>query len=162
MGHSCGATLAFQTINNQNQSSGTPIKKTVPPQAIVSAAGLNDLLLLRDSDPEPPSCQGFLSYAFGSDEEVWRSQSPVYGNYNATWSEGRVAVLLKCSEDEYVSPMQLTVMEKALEGWSGKEGRLLVCHTISGRHDDCWKMGHGLAYGVETALNYLVAKPSHG
>jgi hypothetical protein len=139
-----------------------PVKEIVPPQAIVSAAGLYDLVLLRDSDCDPPSCQGFLSRAFGSDEEVWRDQSPVYGNYDATWSGGKVAVLLESSEDEYVSPKQLAVMEKALQQWSRKEARLLVCHTVDGRHDDCWKMGQGMAYGVEAALDHLVAKPSHG
>ncbi|KAF5703467.1 alpha beta-hydrolase [Fusarium globosum] len=52
-GHSCGATLAYQTLIRQSMDKP---ETHVAPQAIISVAGLYDLPLLRDMDPMPPMC----------------------------------------------------------------------------------------------------------
>jgi acetyl esterase/lipase len=158
VGHSCGATLAFQTTIEQALSDENITKSTVPPQAIVGVAGIYDLVLLRDMDPYPPSCQYFLSQAFGTDEQVWKRASPVKGDYMRNWPEGRVTILVKCSEDEYVSPVQLDVMGNALESWWKQDGKNLEIHTVYGAHDDCWKLGAGLVFGINRALAYLMTE----
>jgi len=155
VGHSCGATLAFQTMFKETGSEEDDAKRAVPPQAIVGVAGIYDLILLRDLDLQPPSCQFFLSQAFGSDEQVWKRASPINGDYESDWAQGRLAVLMKCSEDEYVSPLQVTVMGNALQSWSKHTGGTLEYHTVDGHHDDCWKLGHGLVHGIVRALTHL-------
>ncbi|KAG4259347.1 hypothetical protein FPRO03_13023 [Fusarium proliferatum] len=66
-GHSCGATLAYQTLIQQSMDK---LETHVVRQAIVGVAGLYDLPLLRDMDPIPPMCQQLLRAAFGTDETL--------------------------------------------------------------------------------------------
>ncbi|OCK77495.1 hypothetical protein K432DRAFT_304090 [Lepidopterella palustris CBS 459.81] len=160
LGHSCGATLAFQTITEKlalSEIHGMELSYPFP-QAIVGVAGLYDLVLLRDMDPEPPMCQKFLTSAFGSDEDIWKDQSPVSGDYQSLWSEGRAAVLAVCREDEYVSPEQSNVMENRLRPWVNQSGRMLKKLVLGGHHDDCWRLGHGLRTCIEEALALLLDK----
>lgn len=102
VGHPCGATLAYQTLIWKAHDASAYIA----PQAIVGLAGLYDLVLLRDMDPEPIMCQEFLGAAFGLDEGVWRDQSPASFDHEKLWPTERLAVLAICLKDEYVSPQQ--------------------------------------------------------
>ncbi len=161
VGHSCGATLAFQTIINSTPARNRTISANAcdqlyAPKAIVGTAGLYDLVLLRDMDPAPPMCQEFLASAFGHNEEVWRAASPVSVDYKRLWEAGRVAVLTVCQEDQYVSVAQQCVMVKALERWANQGGRNLKMMTVNGCHDDIWRKGDGLVAGIEEAMSLLL------
>nr|DAD54581.1 TPA_asm: kynurenine formamidase-like hydrolase [Fusarium equiseti] len=152
-GHSCGATLAYQTLIRQTMDK---TETHAAPHAIIGVAGLYDLPLLRDMDPMPPMCHQFLLAAFGSDETLWRDVSPAtYGDFERLWPTGKLAVLVYCEDDEYVSPAQLNTMYHALEIWGEKEGRLVKTLKLPGGHDEVWRTGSGLASCVEKSINYL-------
>jgi hypothetical protein len=119
MGHSCGATFAFQTIFLQVEAAWAKSR------AVVGIAGLYDLKLLRDMDPEPPMCQNFLSAAFGSDEKVWEDASPVRKDYQKSWDHGKVVILATCRADEYVSLQQQSVMASTLQAWCEDDDHVL-------------------------------------
>lgn len=159
VGHSCGATLAFQYLA-WNATKARPAGHMAP-QAIVGVAGLYDLPLLRDMDPEPPACQDFISAAFGPDETVWKEQSPANPHYDGLWATGRLAVLAICREDEYVSHEQRTQMARAraLESWADGRKRSVRMIEVDGRHDDNWKEGVGLANCTEVTLSHLLTDP---
>lgn len=133
VGHSCGSTLALQTILNR------PPDCTVPrPQAIIGIAGIYDLRGLRDRNNHP-SYQNFISGAFGEDESVWDSVSPAKSNLlEHLWPEGKLIILVSSSGDKLVEAEQIEVMEQALsicknlrvEIWKN----LLVCD-----HDEIWQ-----------------------
>lgn len=154
-GHSCGATIAYQALAYRMAHES---RDFVPPQAIVGIAGLYDLVLLRNMDPEPPVCQDFLSAAFGADEAIWREQSPVNGNYGSLWPDGRIAVLAICREDEYVSPRQREEMVTALRAWEDGIGRFVETLDLDGSHDEVWKKGVGLTNCIEEAISVLLRK----
>lgn len=158
VGHSCGATLAYQYLAS---TATEPRPDCIAPQAIVGVAGLYDLPLLRDMDPEPPASQDFISAAFGPDKTIWEEQSPANGryNYDRLWPAGRLAVLAICREDEYVSPEQRTQMVRALESWGDGRRRVVRMMEVDGRHDDNWKKGVGLADCIEETLSHLLTNP---
>ncbi|KAF5543112.1 hypothetical protein FMEXI_7187 [Fusarium mexicanum] len=152
-GHSCGATLAYQTLIRQSMDKP---EIHVAPQAIIGVAGLYDLPLLRDMDPTPPMCQQFLLAAFGTDETLWRDVSPArYSDFETLWPSGKLAVMAYCEEDEYVSSVQLDTMYQALRLWGKKKGRIVKTLNLKGGHDEVWRTGSGLASSVEKSINYI-------
>ncbi|KAF8853693.1 hypothetical protein BDZ45DRAFT_677499 [Acephala macrosclerotiorum] len=67
VGHSRGATLAFQILNQVGIET---------PAAVLGVEGIYDLGKLRDDHANIPMYQYFLESAFGTDEEVWKAASP--------------------------------------------------------------------------------------
>ncbi|KAF4955745.1 hypothetical protein FGADI_4316 [Fusarium gaditjirri] len=159
-GHSCGATLAYQTLIWQSMDKHETWEA---PQAIIGVAGLYDLLLLRDMDPMPPMCQQLLLAAFGTDETLWRDVSPAaYSDFETLWPSGKLAVMAYCEDDEYVSSAQVDTMHHALKLWGEKKGRLVKTLNLKGGHDEVWRTGSGLASSVEKSINYIQELSSSG
>ncbi|OJJ73966.1 hypothetical protein ASPBRDRAFT_41746 [Aspergillus brasiliensis CBS 101740] len=164
VGHSCGATLAFQSVMGRFRSYLE--KEVLPPVGIVGMAGIYDLRLLRDTHRSVSAYQAFIEGAFGSDEGVWDDVSPalgrggegVVGGWCGEGGEGKrlVAVLAYSGGDGLVDPSQREVMRKALEeewvGGSGREKRVVEMLDIEGEHDDAWEKGGELARAIAFAI----------
>lgn len=152
VGHSCGATLAFQAVmgavaNHREQafakgvgdlgsgaetvstSSGPlPPRLLAQPTAIVGVAGIYDIRRLLDTHREIPAYRDFIKGAFGTDELVWDGVSPaqMFGSRGVEggWRSGRLAVLAHSKGDELVDESQLEAMLDALRGWEESEAQV--------------------------------------
>ncbi|RDW76367.1 arylformamidase [Aspergillus mulundensis] len=161
VGHSCGATLAFQAVmrslsTQPGMGSGDGY---VPPLAILGMAGIYDLRLLRDSHQEISAYQEFTEGAFGADENVWDAVSPrvVMGEEGVEgWKEGRVVVLAHSDEDELCDVAQSEKMKEFLGVWEKKSERREVRFLpIKGKHNEAWEKGEGLARGILFTIEKL-------
>ncbi|KAL2858379.1 alpha/beta-hydrolase [Aspergillus pseudodeflectus] len=149
VGHSCGATLAFQAVM-RGISSG---KECAAPTGILGMAGIYDLRLLRDSHRDISAYQEFIEGAFGDDETLWDSVSPavVEGKEGVLgWEEGRAVVLAHSEEDGLCDLAQSLKMKETLGAWekSGNERREIHFLSIKGEHDEAWEKGEELARGI--------------
>ncbi|CAL5870882.1 uncharacterized protein PFLUO_LOCUS5123 [Penicillium psychrofluorescens] len=162
VGHSCGATLAFQTVmgavaGHREQSftgdanepgagaetvfsspGSLPPRLTTHPTAIVGVAGIYDMRKLRDTHREISAYREFIEGAFGTDEKLWDAVSPaqVVGSRGVEggWKVGRLAVLAHSRDDELVDEAQLDSMRESLRGWEETEAQVLVDDELASKH----------------------------
>ena len=153
VGHSCGATMAFQSVMPR------VINRTVcpPPTAILGVAGIYDLQLLRDKHADISAYQDFIEGAFGS--HGWDAVSPacVKGDAGVEggWKDGRLAVLARSTDDELVDASQGEAMRDTLASNWANTSRLITTLSLRGSHDDAWKDGEELARAVMFTLDEL-------
>ncbi|KAI9041569.1 arylformamidase [Aspergillus affinis] len=163
VGHSCGATLAFQSVMAGLRDRAEDKEKVVPaPTAILGVAGLYDLRLIRDTFSDVPAYQEIVEGAFSKDEKLWDEASPavVRGpNGVEGWEAGRLVVLAYSVEDGLVDPMQWKAMEHALAGWekdhSKEKGRRVEMLPLTGHHDEAWENGEELARAIAFTIEKL-------
>ncbi|PGG97901.1 hypothetical protein GX51_07075 [Blastomyces parvus] len=169
VGHSCGATLAFQAVMGSVLSAGTTGSGSTgpnikPPITIVGVEGIYDLRALRDTFKDFPIYQEFIEAPFGSDENVWDGVSPakVEGpeGIEGGWVNGRLAVLAHSAADELVDMGQLRTMAKMLELWrmgssQGRTRNVLLLDDLKGGHDEIWSKGDALAQVIVNAISEL-------
>ncbi|KAL4952372.1 hypothetical protein BDW69DRAFT_167903 [Aspergillus filifer] len=158
VGHSCGATLAFESVMRSLLNNYTGTSYTAP-LAILGMAGIYDLRALRDKNKTISAYQEFIAGAFGEDEKVWDAVSPavVSGEKGVQgWKEGKVVVLAHSKSDELCNIEQSEVMQAFLqEGWAKGEGREVRFLPIEGKHDEAWEKGVELARGILYTLERL-------
>lgn len=148
VGHSCGATLAFQAVmgavaNHREQASigvddsetgsetissspgPLPPRLSAQPIAIVGIGGIYDLRKLLHTHRDIPAYREFIEGAFGLEELVWDGVSPAQmmgsRGVEGGWKSGRLAVLAHSKEDELVDEGQVEAMKEALSGWEKSE-----------------------------------------
>ncbi|CBF87817.1 hypothetical protein AN1271.2 [Aspergillus nidulans FGSC A4] len=161
VGHSCGATLAFQAVMASLSVQGREglVNDYIAPLAILGMAGIYNLRLLRDSHRDISAYQEFIEGAFGKDEKVWDAASPgVVRGVNGVegWKEGRLVVLAHSKEDELCDMEQSEKMKEFLDGWKGNDQKRLVQFLdIKGRHDEVWENGEELARGILFTIEEL-------
>ncbi|PYH89417.1 hypothetical protein BO71DRAFT_389663 [Aspergillus ellipticus CBS 707.79] len=160
VGHSCGATLAFQGVMRALGLQVQVQAQVKSPVGIVGMAGIYDLKLLRDCHAAVDAYQAFIVGAFGEDEGLWDSVSPARvrggGGVVGGWKGGRLAVLANSPEDGLVDPKQREAMRGLLGEWvEGGEGRRVEVLDIVGDHDDAWEKGEGLARAIAFAVEKL-------
>lgn len=161
LGHSCGATLAFQVamshINWGADATGMKVKK---PKAIVGLNGLYNLTELISSPgdkhaPLKPVYDAFTRLAFGDDEQVWREASPiVVGDWATEWSEGVKVVLVQSKEDNLVPYKQTADMLKKLKQ-SNPDGLSIEELEAGGDHNALWQSGGRLAEIISLVVKGL-------
>ncbi|GFF47362.1 kynurenine formamidase [Aspergillus udagawae] len=165
VGHSAGATLAFQSVMGAFQDSAAAVVS--PPAAILGMAGIYDLRLLRDTHRHISAYQEFIEGAFGSDEAVWDAASPasVKGSEGVEkgWTSGRLAVLSHSPQDGLVDAAQQQAMQAALSRWEdstpqGSGQRRVEILSVKGDHDDAWMKGDELARAIAHTLAELQKK----
>ncbi|OGM44096.1 hypothetical protein ABOM_007329 [Aspergillus bombycis] len=156
VGHSCGATLAFQSVMgrfNAGISHG--------PLVVVGLAGIYDLKLLRDTHKEIPAYQEIVEGAFGDDAAAWDAVSPAVvkgaDGVEGGWTAGRWAILAYSSKDLLVDLPQQEAMDAFLRaGWSNAQSegcpRSVALMPLEGEHDECWEKGEGLAEAISFAI----------
>jgi len=162
VGHSCGATLAFQVALDRQSTSkpssepvAGPSRHVIPPIAILGVEGLYDLPALVKYHHNESVYWSFVTNAFGSVESVWKAVSPTRGDYDATWSDGRLVVIAHSREDELVEWDQADLMHQALvsQGWDeARRDRELKVIELRGKHDEVWQTGVELARAIVFTL----------
>ncbi|KAE8394355.1 Alpha/Beta hydrolase protein [Aspergillus alliaceus] len=159
VGHSCGGTLAFQSVMGRF-SAGV----SHGPVAVLSLSGIYDLKLLRDTFKGISVYQDIGEGAFGADEAIWDAVSPavVLGKdgVEGGWGSGRLAVLAYSSEDSLVDAKQWEVMRTALlDRWvkeqSPAQKRSVEMLSLKGQHDECWETGEELARAIAFTVEKL-------
>ncbi|KAF2668042.1 alpha/beta-hydrolase [Microthyrium microscopicum] len=147
IGHSCGATMAFQ-ITSSLTPSGTGYRS---PLAVVGIEGLYDLPLLLKNFPDPFYRQ-FVTDAFGDSEQNWADWSPVNdAKLGDTVTSSTVLTIAHSDDDELVDWAQAEAMKLAISKCKGKEKTLVV--SLKGSHDDVWQKGVGVAEAIRQTLN---------
>lgn len=169
VGHSCGATLAIQTVMNKVANgealSTTATTTRIPkPMAIVGVCGIYDLRLLRDDFKQYESVGAFIKGAFGPNEEVWDRVSPARvidsDGVTAGWSSGQVAVVASSRNDSLINPPQGLAMKETLKTWESlhSERKLIFIDDLLEDHDDVWSKGQELTRTIIAAIESLVGK----
>ncbi|KAJ6006329.1 hypothetical protein N7451_004273 [Penicillium sp. IBT 35674x] len=154
VGHSCGATLAFQAVmgavaNHREQSFNggadddgldaervsmspgpLPPKLSAHPMAIVGVAGIYDLRRLQDTHRDIGAYREFIEGAFGNDVMLWDGVSPAQmvgsRGVEGGWKTGRLVVLAHSKDDELVDEGQVEEMREALRGWEAGKAQIPV------------------------------------
>ncbi|KAK2831898.1 hypothetical protein FQN49_007059 [Arthroderma sp. PD_2] len=155
VGHSCGATLAFQTVMDRIVSAGDIVR----PLAIVGVAGIYDMRLLVQTFDHISVYRRFTTDAFGA-EDGWHEAAPApaaAGGVAESWKNGRLAVLARSINDDLVDEAQLRVMEEALRPWAagGSQRRMKLIEDLSEPHYGIWSHGKELAAVISTAVKEL-------
>jgi kynurenine formamidase len=161
-GHSCGATMTFQTVMNPDRWLGTAKKITVPkvqkPSVIAPLNGLYDLAAFINDPPESHKqlkslYTDFTKNAFGDDEVVWKAICPTsVADWKTEWPEGKVVVIAQSKEDGLVPYAQTELMKDHLRKTSTLE---VVEMKASGDHNDLWKQADEIVNIIKRAIGYL-------
>lgn len=148
VGHSAGATLAFQ-IQEQFEGLNIPI-----PLGVLGVEGIYNIPELVKTYESIPAYREFVENAFGRDEMIWENASPACSKNFAAWEKAKAVVIAHSDEDELLNRVQADMMMKRLH-------QSISCRNKShyfpatGRHDEIWKDGHELARLIENALALL-------
>ncbi|CAL3961883.1 unnamed protein product [Diplocarpon coronariae] len=155
VGHSCGATIALQSLARGSMS----LPEAIPfqnPEIVVGVAGIYDLRLLRDSHSHPVY-QEFIAGAFGDDEKAWDSASPANLDLVEAWPEARTVVLASSSNDVLIDNGQIDCMGSKLATLSQKARVLVLRDFLDIPHDAIWQKGVGMARVVAETLKFWEA-----
>lgn len=172
VGHSAGATLAFQSWMHRG-----PNATFSPAKAIVGLAGIYDLPLVVKNHSEVPFYRNMVAAAFGANERLWLKASPVNWDYEVQYDAGGldVIVLAASEQDDLIEGEQWQAMKAILErqGWRvvGAEDEVnkgdggqkeLVVLPLQGGHDAMWEGGDELRRSIEVMIArlYPYTKPS--
>ncbi|KAI7206892.1 hypothetical protein KC333_g9506, partial [Hortaea werneckii] len=139
VGHSCGATLAFQAAMMQHQhhhhqqSNSSPLTSpdavvVPPPLALLAIEGLYDLPALVAYHSDSPIYQHLITNAFGPNPQDWTRASPTtlsttsptqlphhHHQQQATQTWPNLIVLAHSRQDELVEWQQVDLMHAALK-----------------------------------------------
>jgi kynurenine formamidase len=159
VGHSCGATMAFQIpaeVERNSRSFGSP-------RAVVGIEGIYDLPLLVKNHENILEYRQFVEGAFGKDERAWSDASPALqpSNLKTLLQKIDVVVIAHSSEDELVELEQPEVMTAALMV-AFKETPRVVDSTpvfrvgLTGTHDEVWQQGHGVYKAVAFTIEKIL------
>ncbi|KAI9839969.1 MAG: hypothetical protein M1819_000161 [Sarea resinae] len=158
VGHSCGATLAFQAAMNKWE--GDNGAEVILPCGIVGVEGIYDLPTFRDTHRDMPVYEEIIQNAFGKDERLWHEVSPVSCNYATSWPNAQLTLLAQSKDDELVDEVQRTRMTAALEAASSNPStgakRKDILLTLRGKHDEIWEEGTELVRVILEAMDHIV------
>lgn len=156
IGHSAGAMLAFQLLMGnapwQLQSS-VPLPK---PAAIIGISGIYDLVNLNHR--YDGNYAGFISNAFGDDQELWNSASPA--QYHDSFAQSLLPrdtplVLAISPSDGLLDLAETATMADKLRA-DGFEPAIV--DDLQGEHDFVWQDGAQIATLVKGVLAELNSK----
>lgn len=154
VGHSCGATLAFQLRVNQEEG-------LQGPKAVLGVEGIYDLKKLVNDHKSVPMYRYFTENAFGKDEEDWEAASPTTQKGRFAWEGAKVVAITQSTEDELVDVGQAGGMWDVVVKGIG-EGRVCEKMELKGKHDEVWRVvregwrGTQVGFAVERVLGLLV------
>jgi acetyl esterase/lipase len=164
IGHSCGATLAFQVAMGRHWEQARTVKmvqhEVAPPLVILGMAGIYDIPSMVEYNRKEPYYRTFVTSAFGHDEEVWREVSPTSADLNTSWPSGRLIVIAHSRDDELMEWQQVDLVLDSLrkQGFQTDEleSRRTKLLELSGTHDQIWKEGIEVARAIEFTLKELL------
>ncbi|KAJ9635563.1 hypothetical protein H2204_005737 [Knufia peltigerae] len=162
MGHSCGATLAFQAVK-RHVDAGLPA-----PRALIGLAGIYDIKALvrnHSTGPYADVYESFIRGAFGDDEKVRIEASPSHFGSHISLRSPCTVLLVVADGDELVEPEQRMTMRATLLGiGEGLELRSPVTShgnwryseiSVPGGHDEMWEKGEIMVSVVERLWKIL-------
>ena len=166
IGHSCGATLALQVAmkrfwGSQYDPTSALELNVEPPLAIIGVSGIYDIAGLVDDNAAQPAYRDLVVNAMGSDRKMWEEASPVNGDYEDGWQDGKLAVFVHSTDDELVAMKQPETMWKVLgeqsfseEAGSEKTRKFIKMEGV--KHDEIWEDGKALADVILQTVEDLV------
>ncbi|PHH63450.1 hypothetical protein CDD81_5829 [Ophiocordyceps australis] len=143
IGHSAGATLAFQLVMGAAALQGHDVPDEVPlPAAIIGLAGIYDLVGL--GLRRGPEYMSFLRAAFGPDEDQWRRASPALfpGSFKLQWPGATHALLAWSNQDPLIDVAEIDAMATKLKA---DDCDVAVNLDMAGDHDQMWRDGSQIA-----------------
>lgn len=169
LGHSAGATLAFQFAMETESSSG--LKK---PLAILGASGIYDLRgLLNSVWPVVQYREEYVhmlegafgpgGFVYGEENEddcssEWDVASPAKAeSYGSSWCNAQLAMLVHSPDDELVPLEQSTQFAAVLES-SLPPGVVQTRFDLAGSHDDIWRKPEGIVRLISEAVMMLLER----
>ena len=172
VGHSAGATLAWQVV----VSPGTIIdaernaRKPILPRTVIGVAGIYDLPSLVARHASQPIYEEIVRNAFGGDGN-WIGASPLTwlvnpnNHLHEAWPNACLSMLVWSTKDELVEEEQSLDMWKALRQLqhcydSDDQGdfrpRQDEKMVLLDQHDEIWKSGSGLASAIVHAIHRTI------
>ncbi|KAI9819010.1 MAG: hypothetical protein M1826_001225 [Phylliscum demangeonii] len=159
VGHSCGATLAWQVVMPDEGASSAP-GWPARPRGVVGVAGIYDFQGLRERHRHLPGYEDLLHNAFGP---AWESESaaPVVwlqrvGRLRDTWPEAELVVLASSERDELVEMEQASMMAQALRETRHRTlNRTDELITLHASHDAICSEGTELAMVIAKSIDRL-------
>jgi acetyl esterase/lipase len=151
IGHSVGATLAFQVLMGDDVLASHP--EAPLPTAIIGVSGIYDIGGLNDRFNGQYA--GFIQGALGEDTSVWEKASPAKfaSSFKDKWANGKFVMLAWSSEDSLIDEPEIDNMATLLT----KQGlKLEVNKDLRGEHDFLWQDGSQIARMVITTLHHLL------
>ena len=148
VGHSAGATLAFQ-MREFCEGFSIPI-----PLGIFGVDGIYALKELTMNYKSIPVYKHLVVNAFGVDETVWTEASPYSSKQPAAWEKVNTVILAHSEEDELLDSTQTRLMCDRAKETPGYQ-RSLHFLPAKGSHDQIWKQGNELARLIKEALDLL-------
>ncbi|PNY29715.1 Kynurenine formamidase [Tolypocladium capitatum] len=157
VGHSAGATLAYQLLMGEAALAGQCMPQAIPlPAAVIGISGIYDLVGLNDR--HGGNYAGFISVAFGTDQKAWQGASPASfaGSIKEKWSGSPYSLLAYSTEDSLIDSLETESMAAKLT----KDGvALSVVKDLTGDHDFVWQDGSQVARLVAQVLERLSQVP---
>ncbi|KAK8189935.1 Alpha/Beta hydrolase protein [Phyllosticta capitalensis] len=163
-GHSCGATLAFQVaMDHAKWGEAAVALRVEKPRTVVGLDGLYDMPGIIKEPGEKHAAlkdvyDSFTRGAFGDDEAVWHTISPVsVENWKAEWKEGTRVVLTQSKEDSLV-PYEQTTKMLAMLTLSRSLGLQIKEVPCGGDHNELWQKGDRLAEIVADVVEEIATE----
>ncbi|KAH7117431.1 Alpha/Beta hydrolase protein [Dactylonectria macrodidyma] len=153
IGHSAGATLAYQVVMGEAALSGQPVPDEIPlPAAIVGVSGIYELVGLKSRHSHIEAYSSFISGAFGSEGSNWVKASPASyeGNLRHGWSG--YSLLAYSPEDSLIDNPEIDSMATKLS-LDGLE--FDVVKDLKGDHNLVWQEGSQIARLVAQVLRHI-------
>ncbi|KAF7557879.1 hypothetical protein G7046_g5938 [Stylonectria norvegica] len=151
VGHSAGATLAYQLLMGDVPLAGRPRPEVRLPTAIIGISGIYDLTNINAR--HDGQYASLISNAFG-DEAGWASASPArFGeSFKETWTEGKFTLLAWSPADTLIDEPEIDDMAARLT----RDGVSVdVVKDLTGEHDFVWEDGKQVARLVTLTLAKL-------
>ncbi|CAM1508417.1 Fc.00g052650.m01.CDS01 [Cosmosporella sp. VM-42] len=153
VGHSAGATLAFQVLMGDAALEGQSHPRAPLPAAIIGISGIYDLVNLNARfDGQYAS---FIGGSFGDDQSVWEKASPrrFSGSFKKIWPGKGIIKLAWSSEDTLIDEAEIDDMGARLK----KDGvPFQATKKLKGEHDFVWEDGSQICPLVLDTLDILL------
>ncbi|KAM5342622.1 hypothetical protein ACJ41O_013588 [Fusarium nematophilum] len=152
VGHSAGATLAFQLLMGDDVLAGASRPQAPLPTTIIGISGIYDLVGVNSR--HDGQYAEFIGGAFGESEAGWTKASPAHfdSSFKERWTNGKLTILAWSPEDNLIDEPEIDNM-KALLTRQGLDP--VVLKDLRGEHDFVWENGTQVARLVITALHQL-------
>lgn len=154
VGHSAGATLAYQLLMGDAALNGATRPSQAPsPAAIISTSGIFDLVGINARHDDQYA--GFITGAFSEDRAQWANASPACfaGDYKQAAASGVTHHTLAWStKDTLIDEPEIDTMAARLQ----KDGVTVeVVKDDMGDHDDVWMGGVKVADLIRKTLDKI-------
>lgn len=153
MGHSAGATMAFEMNNKKVGSTGVP-----DPIGVLGIAGIYHFEAFLENHSQSPVYREFMENAFPN-RESWEKAAP-YTNREpgfAVWENAKAVIIAHSEDDELIEKEQASFMLERAHLTPRTKDKVHFLQA-NGLHDEVWESGHILADLITRSLQILGPK----